>query len=465
MTRLLTRALSGIAAGLVATGAMSLVMLAGKRIGALGEPPPRRITRRSLAPLGPFAPRGRALDLAALGAHFGFGASLGLVYGLLPQRGRSPAAGLAFGLGAWAVNYAGWLPMVGLMPPPSRDRLLRPSTMIAAHLVFGKVLASTHRAWCRPVAPLRGKVALVCGGSRGLGRALAREMLAQGASVAICGREPGALEETRAWLASFGEGRVWAQVCDLRSELQTLELFERVRAELGPLDVVVANAATILVAPIETLTPYDFDNALRETFGTAARAALTALPEMRARRQGSIVFITSLGGKVGVPHLAPYSAAKFAEVGFAEALRAEVTKDGVHVLSVFPGLMRTGSHAHAAFRGQPARELSWFGAAAVTPLLSIDADRAARRVVRAIIDRESRLTLTPAAYLAGALHDLLPSTWELLSSIAGRLLPRASSGHALFEQREGSHLLARPASRLLRAIGERTAPLAERYGQ
>lgn len=461
MRTLLVRALGGMVAGVVATGVMSLVMLAGKRVGALGEPPPRRITRRLL---GPLAPRGKALDVTALGAHLGFGASLGLLYGLMPTRRRSPTAGLLFGLGAWAVNYAGWLPKGGLMPPPSRDRPGRPTTMLSAHLVFGKVLTSTYRALLPPVAPLRGKVALVCGGSRGLGRALARELLEQGASVAICARAPGPLEDTRAWLAARG-GRVLAQVCDLRSELETLELFERVTRELGAIDVVVANAATILVAPIETLTPYDFDSALREIFGTATRTALTALPDMRARRRGSIVFITSLGGKVGIPHLAAYSSAKFAEVGFAEALRAEVAKDGVHVLSVFPGLMRTGSHAHAGFRGQPEREMSWFGAGAVTPLLSIDADRAARRIVRALVNGDHRLTLTPGAYLATALHDFAPEVWSMACAVAGRLLPKSSEWSAVFEQRQGSELLEQASSRVLRAIGARTAPLALRHGQ
>jgi NAD(P)-dependent dehydrogenase (short-subunit alcohol dehydrogenase family) len=461
---MLGRALSGIVAGAVATGVMSLAMMAGKRLGALGEPPPRRITRRLLAPLGPLAPRGRALDFAALGAHVGFGASLGLLYGLLPTRGRSPSSGLLFGMTAWAVNYAGWLPKAGLMPAPSRDRPGRPTTMLAAHLLFGKVLASTYHALAPAPVPLSGKVALICGGSRGLGRALARELLEQGASVAICARDPGPLEETRAWLEAHG-GRVFAQVCDLRSEVSTLELFERVTQELGPIDIVVANAATILVGPIETLTPSDFDRAMRETFGTATRAALTALPAMRARRQGNIVFITSIGGRVGLPHLAPYSAAKFAEVGFAEALRAEVAKDGVRVLSVFPGLMRTGSQAHAEFRGQPELEMSWFGAGAVTPFLSIDADRAAHRIVRAISDGEQRLTLTPAAHLASALHDVAPGTWSLLCSIGARFLPEPSEPGALFEQRSGADLLKRASSRILRAIGARTAVLAVRHGQ
>ena len=442
--------------------AMSLSLAAGRHAGLLGEPPPRRITRRVFARLGSKRPRGIVLDASALAAHFGFGASLGAVYGLLPARAHSVGGGATFGAAAWIVNYAGWLPKVGLMPRPSRDRWGRPSTMLAAHLVFGAALAVAFGALHRPRHALHGKVALVCGGSRGLGRAVARELLRQGASVAICARDPEPLEATRVWLEQFG-GTVIAERCDLRSEGSTKELFAEVTRRLGPVDIVVVNAATLLVAPIETLTPTDFENAMRDTFVTATHAALTALPSMQARRRGTIAFVISIGGRFGVPHLAPYSAAKFAEAGFAEALAAEVAKDGVHVLSVFPGLMRTGSWLHASFRGAPARELRWFGVGALAPLLSIDTDRAARRIVRAIVTRKRRLTFTPAARLAIAVHDCLPGLWSLVSAVLGRLLPRAPHGSA--EQGEGKALLDRPSSSLLRAIGARSARLAARHGQ
>lgn len=146
----LENVLLGGAAGIAATAAMSLVMLAGKRIGALGEPPPRRLTRRLLAPLGAIAPSGSRLYAAALGAHFGFGAAMGGVWGFLPERLQTNSCGLVFGFGVWATNYAGWLPAVGLMPPPSKDRLGRPTTMLVAHLVYGGALALlTRRAHAR----------------------------------------------------------------------------------------------------------------------------------------------------------------------------------------------------------------------------------------------------------------------------------------------------------------------------
>jgi NAD(P)-dependent dehydrogenase (short-subunit alcohol dehydrogenase family) len=404
------------------------------------------------------------LDVSALAAHFGFGASVGGVYGLLPVRAHSPLGGSVLGLMVWALNYAGWLPRARLMPRPSHDRPGRPTTMVLAHLVFGRALAAAFGALYRPAEPLRGKVALVCGGSRGLGRAVARELGREGASVAIAARNAGPLEEARAWLSEQGRN-VLARQADLRSEDETRELFEAVTRELGPIDIVVANAATLLVAPVETLTPDDFDDAMRDIFGAATRPALAALPSMRARGDGTIVFITSLGAKFGVPHLAPYSAAKFAQAGFAEALGAEVAKDGVHVLTVFPGLMRTGSWLHAIFRGAPERELGWFGISAIAPLLSIDTESAAKRIVRAIVGRRRRLTFTPAARLAIALHDLLPSSWALISRLGARLLPGARRRGRPVEQRSGAEVLSAPSSLPLRAIGARTRRLAARNGQ
>lgn len=467
MAQLMTRLLKGAASGVAATLVMSVAMLGAKRLGLLGEPPPRRLTRRLLAPLGRFAPKGKALDATALLAHFGFGASMGGLFALLPPRLRGSRGGAWFGFTVWLVNYAGWLPRAQLMPRPGRDRVGRPTAMIAAHLVFGVTLAAVDRKLSLDLAALRDKVVVVCGGSRGLGRAITRELLRHGARVAICGRSPDALEEARSWLDGYG-APVMAEVCDLRNEQQTAKLFENVTRELGPIDVVVANAATIEVGPIEAFAPVDFDAAMRETFGTALRSVLAALPGMRARRRGTVAFISSIGGRVGVPHLAPYTAAKFAQAGFAEALHAEVAKDGIRVLTVFPGLMRTGSHLRAVFRGRQEAELGWFGASAIAPIVSIDADRAARHVVRAIARGDRFLTFTPAAHLGAWLHDVAPNAWSLVAATLGRLLPSAPPGSARLDAREGreGRVIAESSpSSLVDFIAARSSSLSARHGQ
>jgi short-subunit dehydrogenase len=186
---------------------------------------------------------------------------------------------------------------------------------------------------------------------------------------------------------------------------------------------------------------------------------------MQARGQGTVALISSVGGRLGVPHLAPYSAAKFAQVGFAEALQAEVGKDGLRVLTVTPGLMRTGSHWHATFKGDAERELLWFGASAVAPLLSIDADRAARKIVRGIAHGDRYLTFTPAAHLGAWLHDHLPELWSLLFSTVGRALPSPPSRRLPGRSLEGRVIFASSGSWLIERLRSWTRPLAERHGQ
>lgn len=461
MKRLVLRWLSGAAAGVAATAAMSLLMLGAKKLGALGEPPPRRIVRRLL---GPRAPRGASLDVAALAAHVAFGAGMGALFATLPPRARSQGGGLLFGAGVWAVNYAGVLPKAGLMPPAGRDRVGRPSSMIAAHLVYGAALAASHRRLWTEADALRGKVVLVAGGTRGLGRCLARALLEAGAKVAICGRSPQSLEQTRDFLRPFG-APVLADICDLRQPEQARLFVQRVESELGPIHVVIANAATIEVAPIESLTPEDFQSAMKEIFGSAVNVTLAALPAMQARGEGTVAVISSVGGRLGVPHLAPYSAAKFAQVGFAEALQAEVSKDGLRVVTVAPGLMRTGSHLHATYKGDAERELAWFGASAVAPLLSIDADVAARKIVRAIAHGDRFLTFTPAARVGIWLHDHAPELWSLLFSTIGRVLPSAPSRRSPSRSLEGGVIFANSGSWFLDRLRRWTAPLAAAHGQ
>jgi short-subunit dehydrogenase len=185
---------------------------------------------------------------------------------------------------------------------------------------------------------------------------------------------------------------------------------------------------------------------------------------MQARRAGTIAFITSIGGKIGVPHLAPYSAAKFAEVGFAEALRAEVAKDGVRILTVIPGLMRTGSHLRASFRGDPEKELAWFGASAVAPGLSIDADRAARRIVRAIARGDTQLVYTAAARVVARTHDLAPGFWSFMMSVAGRILPKSPRPENVVYD-EGTTVAATSSSPVVDLVRSRSRDVAVRHGQ
>src|SRR5205807_1998888 len=121
------------------------------------------------------------------------------------------------------------------------------------------------------------------------------------------------------------------------------------------------------------------EEAMRVMYWGPLYAMLAVLPQMRARREGRIVNISSIGGRVPVPHLLPYVGGKFALTGLSDGMHAELAKDGIRVTTVCPGLMRTGSPPNADFKGQHRKEYAWFAISGALPLFSISAERAARR--------------------------------------------------------------------------------------
>jgi NAD(P)-dependent dehydrogenase (short-subunit alcohol dehydrogenase family) len=266
------------------------------------------------------------------------------------------------------------------------------------------------------------KTVLVTGGSRGLGLVLAKHLAASGARVAICGRDPEALERARSALEAIG-AEVFALPVDVADRLAVNTLVQHVVARLGPVDVLVNNAGVIEVGPAETMTLADYQEAMAVNFWGVVHPTLAVLPAMRERRQGRIVNIISIGGRLGVPHLVPYSASKFATLGFSQGLRAEERRHGVIVTSVVPGLMRTGSPRNATFRGRHRAEYAWFSIADSLPGLSIGAEEAARRILdgvrRGVAEVRFPLVTRLAVIASAAAPNLTASVLEL----GGWLLP------------------------------------------
>ena len=244
-----------------------------------------------------------------------------------------------------------------------------------------------------------GKVVLITGASRGLGLVLAREFSKLGPRIAVCARDDNELAVVREEFSWMGANFV-AVRCDLTNRNDVDNMVEQVASRLGPVDVLVNNAGTIIVGPIENQSVESFEDAMNTNFWGPLYATFAVMDEMKRRRQGRIVNIASLGGKIAVPHLLPYSASKFALVGLSEGLRSELEKDGIRVTTVCPGLMRTGSPRNADFAGQHRQEYSWFAVGDSLPGVSISAVAAARKIIRACAYGDAELMLGATAKLA-----------------------------------------------------------------
>jgi len=183
----------------------------------------------------------------------------------------------------------------------------------------------------------------------------------------------------------------------------------------------------------------DYDRAMKLHFWAPYELISQIVPEMRLWGGGRIINISSIGGKVAMPHFAPYSASKFALTGFSDAIRAELARDNIQVTTVAPGLMRTGSHVNAKFKGNHHAEFAWFSASAGAPLVSINADRAARKILTACRRAQPSLTLTFAARGAIVGNALFPNLTGYLMKIVNRFLPD-TAGENGSQSRAGSEL-------------------------
>jgi len=310
-----------------------------------------------------------------------------------------------------------------------------------------------------PLTPAGRPVAVVTGASRGLGFLLARQLARRGHDVVICARSEAGLAVAAADLAQTG-ARVHAVVCDVSVKADVERLIAEATAAFGRIDVLVNNAGLIQVGPMATMTTEHFAAALDVMLWGPIHATLAALPMLRQSEKPVIVNITSIGGKIPAPHLLPYTTAKFAAVGFSEGLRAELAKEGVSVTTAVPGLVRTGSPRNATFTGNRVAEHRWFTLADSIPVLSMDAERAAARIVTAALRGRPEVILTPVAKVAVRLHGLAPGLTTRAASLVDRLLPRGSTGS---EPVPGHALRLPPA--WFRGLTTLTRRAARRYHQ
>jgi NAD(P)-dependent dehydrogenase (short-subunit alcohol dehydrogenase family) len=316
-----------------------------------------------------------------------------------------------------------------------------------AGLVFRKLRRTLRRIdFC-------GRTVVISGGSRGLGLELGRQFAREGARVALLARDPGELERARAQIAEAG-GEVITVSCDITHPKEVEHAVATLLQSWGCIDVLINNAGIIQVAPFENMELDDFQESLEVHAWGPLHLIRAVAPHMQRRRFGRIVNISSIGGLVAVPHLLPYSMGKFALTGISDGFRGELAKDGVFVTTVAPGLMRTGSHINAFFKGQHRKEFAWFAISGANPLLSTSATQAAAKIVEACRHGDPRLIITFPARLLHVVNSLFPGLSAFGTGLAARLLPKpAQPGeNALHTGSESGSfaapsILTRPADR------------------
>jgi short-subunit dehydrogenase len=269
---------------------------------------------------------------------------------------------------------------------------------------------------------LRDKIVLITGGSRGLGLVLAREFAKQGSRLVICARDQEELKRATTDLR-LRSAEVLPITCDVRKRSEVEQMIASIHDQYGRVDVLVNNAGVIEVGPLEEMTLDDFRTAMETHFWGPLYATLSVLSQMRRRREGRIINIASIGGKISVPHLVPYCASKFALVGLSEGLRAELLKEGIRVTTVCPGLMRTGSARNAEFKGQHRAEFTLFSLSAALPITSMKAERAARQIVSACKRGEAEVVLSVQAQAAATFHGIFPGLTADVMSVVNQILP------------------------------------------
>jgi short-subunit dehydrogenase len=284
----------------------------------------------------------------------------------------------------------------------------------------------------------RGRSVIITGGSRGLGLELARQLARQRARLTLIARDPMELKRAERELTALG-AEVLTVSCDVRQQKEVVEAVARTVTAMGRVDVLINNAGIIQVGPMDEMSLADYEDAMAVHFFGPLYFTLAALPHMKAAGTGRIVNISSMGGKIAVPHLLPYTASKFALTGFSEGLRTELKQKNIRVTTVCPGLMRTGSARNAVIKGRHQHEYAWFSISSSLPLLSTSVERAAAKIIEGCRHGRSRVLIGAHTRLAFLLNEIAPGACARISAIANRLLPARDSGTGEFKMGYESH--------------------------
>jgi NAD(P)-dependent dehydrogenase (short-subunit alcohol dehydrogenase family) len=200
---------------------------------------------------------------------------------------------------------------------------------------------------------LKEKIAVVTGGTRGIGYSIAEALLAEGAKVFICGRDASSLKTALERLRRVAAGRVDGVGADIRRYEDCRKLIRAAADRFGGLDILVNNAGVGIMKPVDELTPEDWDATIETNLSGTFYCCREAIPQMRKRGGGYIFNISSLAGVNPFPGGSAYNASKFGLNGFSEAMMQDIRYDGIRVSYIMPGSVDTD---FAAAPGSKPRE-------------------------------------------------------------------------------------------------------------
>lgn len=250
---------------------------------------------------------------------------------------------------------------------------------------------------------LKGRTAVITGAGTGIGKLMARYFAAEKVNVALVDIQKEAIDEVAEEIRKQG-GRASSYLCDISNRNQVATTTDAIKKDYGNVDLLVNNAGIVIGRKFTDLTIEEMEKTMQVNYWGHLYFTKEFLPDMIRRKQGTVVNIASAGGLLGMPSLTDYSAAKFAEVGFSEALRRELKKDqlkGVKVICVCPYVIDTGMFAG-------------FKPMILNPLLK--PEYVARKIVAAVKNDKAYVMLPPFSMFLMRFIKLLPTSfldWSL----------------------------------------------------
>lgn len=341
---------------------------------------------------------------------------------------------------------------------------MKTSTKLAVGLLAGAGLSYAARSWLRAKRriELAGRVVVVTGSSSGLGLLIAREAARKGARVVVVARDSDAINQVAQELVAEGAPEALAIPTDIADQDAVEAMIAQVIAQFGRIDVLINNAALMMVGPLEAIDLADLRRLLDVNFWGGVYCSLAALPHMKKAGGGRIGNVISIGGRVAMPHMLPYTVGKFAFSGFSRGIYPELVKENIFVTSFHPAMIRTGGHTNALMKGDREAEYAWFAGGDVNPITASSAHVAAARFLEAICNGDPEARVSLPARLVPIVESISPAWFAEVSALIERGMPHAGSAdERLGPAIPGGQLGGTTAEFLSRLVPERARPGSE----